>query len=111
MEAGMIIGENYSCEVYYSQPVTIHKCVPSIRQPRELGFHSCYEGDQIKDDEMGSSCSTHLGEIRNALKILVGKPEVKRAFVRPRHRLDDNIKCTSKANCAMLLYFLNLASY
>jgi hypothetical protein len=31
------------------------------------------------------------GEIRNAFKILVGKPEGKRPLRRPRHRWEDNI--------------------
>jgi hypothetical protein len=33
-----------------------------------------------------------MGEIKNAYKILVGKPEGKRPFGRPRRRWDDNIK-------------------
>jgi hypothetical protein len=31
-----------------------------------------------------------MGDIKNALKILVGKPEGKRPFGRPRHRWVDN---------------------
>jgi hypothetical protein len=33
-----------------------------------------------------------MGEMRNAYKILVGKPEEKRPIDRPRRRLEDNIK-------------------
>jgi hypothetical protein len=33
-----------------------------------------------------------MGEIRNACKILVGKPEGKRPLGRPRRRWEDNIK-------------------
>jgi hypothetical protein len=33
-----------------------------------------------------------MGEIRNAYKILVGKPEEKRPLERPRRRREDNIK-------------------
>jgi len=33
----------------------------------------------------------HMGEIRNAYNILVGKPEGKRPLGRPRHRWKDNI--------------------
>jgi hypothetical protein len=33
-----------------------------------------------------------MGEKRNAYRILVGKPEGKRALGRPRHRWVDNIK-------------------
>jgi hypothetical protein len=35
---------------------------------------------------------TRMGEKRNAYRILVGKPEVKRPLVRPRRRCVDNIK-------------------
>jgi hypothetical protein len=34
----------------------------------------------------------HMGEIRNAYKILVSKPEGKRPLGRPRYRREDNIK-------------------
>jgi hypothetical protein len=34
----------------------------------------------------------HMGEMRNAYKILVGKPEGKRPVRRLRHRWEDNIK-------------------
>jgi hypothetical protein len=40
---------------------------------------------------MGEACSTN-GEKRNAYRILVGKPEGKRALARPRLRLEDNIR-------------------
>jgi hypothetical protein len=33
-----------------------------------------------------------MGEIRNVHKIMVGKPEVKRPFGRPRRTWEDNIK-------------------
>jgi hypothetical protein len=33
-----------------------------------------------------------MGDVRNIYKILVGKPERKRPFGRPRHRFEDNIK-------------------
>jgi len=36
------------------------------------------------------------GEIRNAYKILVGKPVWKRSHGRPRRRLEDNIKTDLK---------------
>jgi hypothetical protein len=39
--------------------------------------------DQVKKDEMGGARSTN-GEKRNAYRILVGKPEVKRPVGRPR---------------------------
>jgi hypothetical protein len=40
---------------------------------------------------MGRECS-HIGEKRNAYRILVGKPEGKRPLERPRRRWEDNIK-------------------
>jgi hypothetical protein len=40
---------------------------------------------------MGRACSAH-GEMRNACKSLVAKPEWKRTLGRPRHRWEDNIK-------------------
>jgi hypothetical protein len=39
---------------------------------------------------MGVACSAY-GEIINAYKILVGRPEGKRPFRRPRRRWEDNI--------------------
>jgi hypothetical protein len=33
-----------------------------------------------------------MGQMRNAYNILVGKPEGKRRFMRPRHRWEDNIR-------------------
>jgi hypothetical protein len=44
-----------------------------------------------RKDEMGRACSTNGGN-RNAYRILVGKPEVKRPLGRPRRRWVDNIK-------------------
>jgi hypothetical protein len=43
------------------------------------------------EDEMGEPCST-MAEMRNAHKILVGKPEGKKPFERPKRRWEDNIK-------------------
>jgi hypothetical protein len=40
---------------------------------------------------MGRACSTNV-EMRNAYRILVGKPEGKRPLGRPRRRSVDNIK-------------------
>jgi hypothetical protein len=47
-------------------------------------------GDQAKEDEMGHVAC--MGVMRNAHKILVGKPEVKRPLRIPRRRWKDNIK-------------------
>jgi hypothetical protein len=43
------------------------------------------------EDEMCLACSTN-GEKRNAYRILVGKPEVKRPLGRPRRRWEDNFR-------------------
>jgi hypothetical protein len=43
------------------------------------------------EDEMGRACSTN-GEERNAYRVLVDKPELKRPQGRPRRRWVDNIK-------------------
>ena len=40
---------------------------------------------------MGETCSAY-GEMRGVYRILVGKPEGKRALARPRRRWEDNIK-------------------
>jgi hypothetical protein len=37
-----------------------------------------------------------MGKKRNAYRILVGKPEIKRPLERPRHRWVDNIKMDIK---------------
>jgi hypothetical protein len=47
---------------------------------------------QVKENEIGSACSTH-GEKTNIHDgILVGKPEIKRSLRRPRRWSEDNIK-------------------
>jgi hypothetical protein len=40
----------------------------------------------------GHVIGLRVGEVRNAYKILVGKPEAKRPLGRSRRRLEDNIK-------------------
>jgi hypothetical protein len=45
----------------------------------------------VIENEMGGACSTH-GEERGVYRVLVGKPEGKRALGRPRLRWEDNIK-------------------
>jgi hypothetical protein len=54
----------------------------------------CYKCQDNKD-EMGGACSEH-GEIRNAYKMLIGTPEGKKAFGRPRHICECNIKTDAK---------------
>jgi hypothetical protein len=38
----------------------------------------------------------HMGQMKNAYKILVRKPEGKRLLKRPRHRWEDNIRTDLK---------------
>ena len=40
---------------------------------------------------MGGACGTY-GEGRGAYRVLVGKPESRRALGRPRRRWEDNVK-------------------
>jgi hypothetical protein len=49
----------------------------------------------IVKDGMGGARSTH-GEVRNAYKMLVGKPEGKRSLGRRRHRWENNIRVDLK---------------
>jgi hypothetical protein len=53
-------------------------------------FHQIVLGDRIKY-EMGRVCST-WGEMRNAYRVLVRKPEGRSRFRRPGHKWKDNIK-------------------
>jgi hypothetical protein len=41
-------------------------------------------------------CTPHLGEVRGAYNILVGRPEGRRPLGRPRRRWEDNIKMNLK---------------
>jgi hypothetical protein len=51
--------------------------------------------DQLKEYEMGGwACNTH-GKEGNCIQGL-GKLEEKRLFVRPKHKLEDNIKMDLK---------------
>jgi hypothetical protein len=45
----------------------------------------------VKEDKMGRAC-THMGEKRNACRILVGKPDTKSPLRKLRCRLENNIK-------------------
>jgi hypothetical protein len=55
-------------------------------------LHQIFNGDQVKENETGGACTTHVGQMRNAYKVLGGKPEVKRIFGRPRRTWKANIK-------------------
>jgi hypothetical protein len=56
-----------------------------------LLFAKYNSNKQFGKDEMGWSCSTN-GETRNACRLLVGNPEVKRPLGRPRRGWVDNIR-------------------
>jgi hypothetical protein len=45
--------------------------------------------------------AAHMGEMRNVYKILVGKPEGRRQFGRPRHRWEDNIRMDRVRSCEL----------
>jgi hypothetical protein len=53
-------------------------------------LHNIYS-DQVKGGEMGKYV-TSIGEMRNAYKILVTKPEGTRPLRRPKSRREDNIR-------------------
>jgi hypothetical protein len=46
----------------------------------------------MKENEMAGACSTHMGRMRKAYNILVGKSEGKRPLRRPRHRWENNVR-------------------
>jgi hypothetical protein len=48
-------------------------------------------GNKIEKNEMGGACSS-MGEKRAEYRILVGSPQGRRLFERPRRRWEDNIK-------------------
>jgi hypothetical protein len=45
----------------------------------------------MKEDEVAWACCAHA-EMRNAYRILVGKPDGRRPLGRPRRRWENNIK-------------------
>ena len=47
--------------------------------------------DKIEKNEMGGACSAY-GERKGMYRGLVGKPEVKRSFGRPRRRWEGSMK-------------------
>jgi hypothetical protein len=54
-------------------------------------FAKYNENNEVEEDEMGEHAA-RIGEKRNAYRLLVRKPEVKRPLGRPRRRWLDNIK-------------------
>jgi hypothetical protein len=58
---------------------------------QDLRTEKCRFGRQIKSRRMGwAENVTRMGEERNLNKVLVGKPEGKKPFGRPRRRWDQN---------------------
>jgi hypothetical protein len=58
--------------------------------------HPIFSGKQIEDNEMGGAWSTN-GDNGGVYRVLVGKPEGRRQFGRPRSRWEDNIKMDQEA--------------
>jgi len=56
-------------------------------------YYSCDRINQWEGQVAG------MGEIRGFCRVLIGKPEGKREFGRPRLRQEDNIKVVLKAVC------------
>jgi hypothetical protein len=50
-----------------------------------------FAGDQIREDELGWACGTHV-EKRSSYRVLVVKYEGRTSLERPRHGWDKNIK-------------------
>jgi hypothetical protein len=48
-------------------------------------FHQYKQNDEVEENELGGACTPH-GGIRDACRLLVGKPEGKRPVRRPRQR-------------------------
>ena len=63
---------------------------PSVRVTIRLLTQYC-AGGKIEKNEMGGACGAY-GEGRGVHRVLVGKPEGKRLFGRPRRIWDDDIK-------------------
>jgi hypothetical protein len=61
----------------------------------------------MTEDEMVATCSMHMGEKRNAYKVLVGIPEEKKPRERPRlrwiHPAQDRAQWRAVANAVMNL--------
>ena len=56
-------------------------------------------GDKIEKNEMAGHV-VRMGDRRGVYRVLVGKPEGKRPFGRPRRRWEDNIKmAVQEAGC------------
>jgi hypothetical protein len=72
------------------------------RRVHKVEFHDLYCSPDVipvvteKKKKMAGHVS-HIGENRGAYRVLVGKPEGKRALGRPPHRWEDNIKMDFQA--------------
>jgi hypothetical protein len=66
-----------------------------------------YLSDRIEKHEMGGACGTYRIR-RDARKLLMMRPEVKRQIGRPRPRWDDNINGSSGSGMEGV-YWINLA--
>jgi len=55
-------------------------------------LHQILFGRLILKNGPGGACSACVGDSRGVHMILVGKPQGKRPFRRPRYRWEDNLK-------------------
>ena len=83
------------CVAVRSMVVSVHVCVVWCVAVRLLVCMCAHARacvcDQIEKNEMGGACSTY-GERRGVYRVLVGGPQGKRPFGRPRCRWEDNIE-------------------
>jgi hypothetical protein len=63
--------------------------------PQRRGISNIIRVNKLKRVR-GIKHVAHMGETRNAYKVLVSKPEVMRPLGRTGHRLEDNIKMDLK---------------
>jgi len=65
------------------------------QQPSDLSKHITFHGLSLAyDTQLGHMAC--MGDRAGACRVLVWRPEEKRAFGRPRHRWKDNIKMDPK---------------
>jgi hypothetical protein len=67
-------------------------------------------GKSVKANEVGGACGTH-GRGEKMYKVLLGKPEGKRPFGRPRRRWEDGIRMDLRETGLGGLEWIRLAQY
>jgi hypothetical protein len=73
--------------------ISLYFAIDSVRKLLDTPYFLRFTAycDQIKEDEMGEAHGTH-GRMRDAYKILVGKPEGKRPRGRSKRRWEGSIR-------------------